>query len=71
MSPVSRTALAVAHVRAAESGRADALFTDPYAGAFVAAAGYTTSGRPGPYAVALRHHAVIRTRFYDDRLLAA
>ncbi|GAA3077868.1 hypothetical protein GCM10020000_74380 [Streptomyces olivoverticillatus] len=41
LSPVSRTALAVARVRALESERPDALFNDPYAGAFVAAARYT------------------------------
>ncbi|KJY41642.1 methyltransferase [Streptomyces sp. NRRL B-1568] len=70
LSPVSRTALAVARVRALESERPDALFNDPYAGAFVAAARYTR-GTPGPFAAALRFRSVIRTRFYDDYLLAA
>ncbi|MEU8584782.1 SAM-dependent methyltransferase [Streptomyces abikoensis] len=72
-SPVSRTALAVARVRARESERPDALFTDPYAAAFLTAAGYPAEPavRPGPYATAIAHHTVIRTRFYDDFLLAA
>ncbi len=71
LSPVSRTALSVANVRALESERPGGLFTDPYARAFVTAAGYTTSGNPGPYAMALVQYTVIRTRFYDDYLLGA
>lgn len=71
LSPVSRTALSVARVRARESERPGGLFTDPYARAFVTAAGYTTTRQPGPYAVALGHYTVIRTRFYDDYLLGA
>ncbi|MFF4160111.1 SAM-dependent methyltransferase [Streptomyces sp. NPDC001678] len=72
-SPVSRTALAVARVRARESERPDALFTDPHAAAFLTAAGYPAEPavQPGPYATAITHHTVIRTRFYDDFLLAA
>ncbi|MEV5511113.1 SAM-dependent methyltransferase [Streptomyces orinoci] len=71
LSGVSRTAIAVARVRARESERPDGLFRDPCAAAFVAASGYPTSGRPGPFALALAHHTVLRTRFYDDSLLAA
>ncbi|MGP9016839.1 SAM-dependent methyltransferase [Streptomyces sp. BR1] len=73
ISPVSRTALAVATVRARESARSDKLFDDPYAAAFRAAADMppTRSAAPSPLAVGFAHHAVIRTRFYDDALLAA
>lgn len=75
---VGKTALGVAAVRAAESRRADRLFDDPYAEAFLAAA-------PGAFDIEQRHgagemaswgaafssHAVTRTRFFDDYLLAA
>ncbi|MFI6448465.1 SAM-dependent methyltransferase [Kitasatospora sp. NPDC050543] len=86
MSAVSRTALAVAGVRALESARPQGLFNDPYAAAFVAASGEpqhpaaSTTGPAGPggrpepasaLAKALRFQTVIRTRFYDDHLLAA
>ncbi|MFF4736999.1 SAM-dependent methyltransferase [Streptomyces sp. NPDC001262] len=71
LNPVSRTALSVAHVRALESERPGGLFTDPYARAFVTAAGYTPGRQPGPYALSLANYAVIRTRFYDDYLLGA
>ncbi|MEV7027127.1 class I SAM-dependent methyltransferase [Kitasatospora sp. NPDC093558] len=74
LSPVSRTALSVARVRAYESARPDALFVDPYAAAFVEAAGVEPAGsRPSPSALAkgLVVHGILRTRFYDDRLLAA
>lgn len=71
LSAVSRTALAVARVRAIESAAPDALFDDPYAAAFVAASGEPIRPRrnPGPLATALMLQTVIRTRFYDDRLL--
>lgn len=74
---VGRTAIGVALVRAEESRRPDRLFDDPYAEAFVAAA---------PHALPTEHeashdlaawgaewavHATIRTRFFDDYLLAA
>ncbi|MFI9722783.1 SAM-dependent methyltransferase [Streptomyces sp. NPDC052396] len=71
LSAVSRTAISVARVRALESERPDGLFHDPYAAAFVAASGYPTGGQPGPFALKLAHHTVLRTRFYDDSLLAA
>ncbi|MEE1783107.1 SAM-dependent methyltransferase [Streptomyces sp. SP17BM10] len=74
LSPVSRTALSVARVRAYESARPDALFVDPYATAFITAAGVEPAGsRPDPSALAkgLVVHGILRTRFYDDRLLAA
>ncbi|WP_083647557.1 SAM-dependent methyltransferase [Kitasatospora sp. CB01950] len=74
LSPVSRTALAVARGRAYESAQPEPLFTDPYALAFVTAAG--APPRPadtvlGPLARRLLMHGILRTRHYDDGLLAA
>ncbi|MFD8786579.1 SAM-dependent methyltransferase [Kitasatospora sp. NPDC059599] len=73
LSPVSRTALSVALVRAYESSRPDPLFVDPYAAAFVTAAEVPlpATGPAGGFAKALAAQGVLRTRFYDDRLLAA
>ncbi|MET8541871.1 SAM-dependent methyltransferase [Kitasatospora sp. NPDC004799] len=73
LSPVSRTALSVARVRAFESARPDPLFVDPYAAAFVTAAGLPLepSAAGSDLARALVAHGTLRTRFYDDRLLAA
>ena len=80
---VGKTALGMALVRAQESRRQDRLFDDPYAQAFTdAAAGAfpaqrATAGerRPGGPLARLGEvfafHAVIRTRFFDDYLLAA
>jgi len=77
LSGVSRTALGVARVRAAESLRPDHLFDDPYAAAFLAAyprdaeapSRQRTDGEPSREA--LRFHIVMRTRFFDEYLLAA
>jgi methyltransferase (TIGR00027 family) len=78
LSGVSRTALGVARVRAAESLRADRLFDDPYASAFVAA--YPRDAEPAdpqaggggePSREQLRFHIVMRTRFFDEYLLVA
>ncbi|MFI9366591.1 SAM-dependent methyltransferase [Kitasatospora sp. NPDC053057] len=75
MSPVSRTALSVARVRAYESGRPDPLFVDPYAAEFAVAAGMPTevpeNTRLSGLAAGLVLHIRLRTRFYDDRLTAA
>ncbi|WP_316528710.1 SAM-dependent methyltransferase [Kitasatospora brasiliensis] len=73
LSPVSRTALSVARVRAFESSRPDPLFFDPYAAAFVTAAGLSLapSGPATGFAKSLVAHGILRTRFYDERLLAA
>ncbi|MGW7585640.1 SAM-dependent methyltransferase [Kitasatospora sp. NPDC054768] len=73
LSPVSRTALSVARVRAYESSRPDPLFVDPYALAFVTAAGLepALSGPVSNLARGLVTHGILRTRFYDDRLPAA
>jgi methyltransferase (TIGR00027 family) len=72
---VARTALGVARVRAHESNRPDRLFDDPYAAAFVAAAPdatvQTPSGDSKAVRLAFAAHAIIRTRYYDDYLLAA
>lgn len=77
-SPVSLTAVAVAAVRARESARPDALFDDPYAAALVAA--YVRSdpasegvlaAEPGPMGAGLAGQIPVRTRFYDEWLLAA
>jgi len=70
-------AVTEAQLRAEESGRADGLFADPYAQAFVDAAppewapSRITSPASGSLDIAFRWNAVIRTRFFDDYLLAA
>ncbi|MEU9044742.1 MULTISPECIES: SAM-dependent methyltransferase [unclassified Kitasatospora] len=73
LSPVSRTSLSVARVRAYESARPDPLFVDPYAAAFVTAAALPlpAAGQGSGLARALVAHGILRTRHYDDRLLAA
>jgi methyltransferase (TIGR00027 family) len=80
---VGKTALGMALVRAQESRRKDRLFDDPYAQAFAdaaagafsaetAAAGERTAGEPmSRLGEVFAFHAVIRTRFFDDYLLAA
>lgn len=77
LAGVGRTALGVAQVRAHETTRPDRLFDDPYASAFVAAMPdaaidldhMTDEQRRMGIKFAL--HAIIRTRFYDDYLIAA
>jgi len=80
---VAKTALGAAAVRAAETCRPDRLFDDPYARRFLDAAPEAFPEEPasaedraalGPLAAlgeVFYFHAVIRTRFYDDYLLAA
>ena len=80
---VAKTALGVAVVRARESLRDDRLFNDPYAQKFLDAAPGVFPGQPGsandlaelrPLAslgAVFAFHAVLRTRFFDDYLLAA
>ena len=72
---VGLTAVGVAAVRAAETERAERLFTDPLAAGFVRAAG---PGRRRPDRPEGRHrHAslvawvIVRTRFLDDLVLDA
>ena len=77
LTGVPKTALGVARIRAGESMRPDRLFDDPFAASFVAAMPDAFAGdrqrsedakRVGAR-IAL--HVVVRTRFYDDYLLAA
>ncbi|HET7311196.1 MAG TPA: SAM-dependent methyltransferase [Mycobacteriales bacterium] len=76
---VSRTAIGVARARAAEAGRPDPLFDDPFAAAFVTAAGMDTgtadlgelTEEQRRWRAAIAFHISIRTRFFDDYLLAA
>src|SRR5256885_588590 len=81
LAGVGKTALGVAHVRAQESRRPDRLFDDPYAQAFTEAVpGWFPSTRDqaeragagmAALGAAFGWHAVIRTRFFDDHLIAA
>jgi methyltransferase (TIGR00027 family) len=72
LTGVGGTSLGVARARAWESGRPDRLFDDPYAAAFTAAAPVTRRPiSPGSARARLVVHVIIRTRFYDDYLLAA
>jgi methyltransferase (TIGR00027 family) len=78
-SGVAKTAFGVAMIRAEESRRADRLFDDPYADAFLRAvpglfaAETRAAERPGSdiadWGSAFWAHAVVRTRFFDDWLL--
>ena len=76
---VSETALGAAEMRAEESHRTDRLFDDPYAAPFVAAAPPLFPDLPSldddPELAALKDAFLagiaIRTRFYDDYLVAA
>ncbi|WP_211240841.1 SAM-dependent methyltransferase [Hamadaea tsunoensis] len=81
MPGVSQTAIGVAMVRAYESSRPDRLFDDPYARDFVRAAPREfverrradvdhAQGVPS-LAVVVGFSAIIRTRYFDDYLLAA
>ena len=77
---VGLTALNVARARAVESRRVDRLFDDPWAQAFVTAAGSieaqspepmalpTAAGAPIQLASMLDEYVPIRTRFFDDCL---
>jgi methyltransferase (TIGR00027 family) len=75
MDGVSRTALAVAAVRAHEDARPDRLFTDPYAQAFLDAVPGAFDAEQGEFeqgaADAFAENVVVRTRFFDDYLLEA
>jgi methyltransferase (TIGR00027 family) len=83
LAGVGKTALGVAAVRARETRRPDQLFDDPYAQAFLDAAPGVLPDEPvlgrdlaarGPMAslgAVFAAHGVLRTRFFDDYLLAA
>jgi methyltransferase (TIGR00027 family) len=74
---VGRTAIGMARVRAQESRRPDRLFDDPYAEAFVAAAPsafpqeHGASGELASWGATISLQGIIRTRFFDEYLLAA
>jgi methyltransferase (TIGR00027 family) len=76
LTGVPKTALGVARIRADESARSDRLFNDPYAAAFVAAMpeAYADAAERSDAARAvgarIAVQVVVRTRFYDDYLLA-
>jgi len=76
LTGVPKTALGVARIRAGESARTDRLFNDPYAAAFVAAMpeAYADTAERSDAARAIGARiavqVVVRTRFYDDYLLA-
>jgi O-methyltransferase involved in polyketide biosynthesis len=77
LSGIGETALGMARVRARESRRLDRLFEDPYAEAFLAASPDAlpeerADGSPLSAVGALfQFHGAVRTRFFDDYLLAA
>ncbi len=79
LPPVGQTAVSAARVRAHESVRPDRLFEDPLAARLVAGAaagaGNGAADRPPGERtgrqLALAFHVIVRTRFYDDFLLAA
>jgi methyltransferase (TIGR00027 family) len=77
LTSMGKTALGMARVRAEESRRPDRLFDDPYAAAFLAAAPadfpeeQAVSGELASLGAVFFFHGVIRTRFFDDYLLAA
>ncbi|HEY3845032.1 MAG TPA: SAM-dependent methyltransferase [Acidimicrobiales bacterium] len=72
LPPVGVTGVGVAVLRAVESGRPDRLFDDPYATAFVKAAGMghrvEERAREGP---GIAEWIATRTRFLDDVVLGA
>lgn len=75
---VGRTAIGVAHVRAAETRRPGGLFADPYAQWFVDAARWTppesreaADGTYGPFWRRIVEGIVVRTRFLDDYVRSA
>ncbi|MDN3354631.1 SAM-dependent methyltransferase [Actinomadura sp. DC4] len=68
LSGVGATSLGVARARARESLRPDRLFDDPYAAAFAVAGEHRAVT---PARARLAFHVIIRTRFYDDYLLAS
>jgi methyltransferase (TIGR00027 family) len=77
LSGVGETALGMARVRARESRRPDRLFDDPYAEAFLAASPDTLPEEPaggsplGAVGALFQFNGALRTRFFDDYLLAA
>jgi methyltransferase (TIGR00027 family) len=74
---VGRTALGMAWVRAQESARPDRLFDDPFAAEFVAAAPdalpriRSADDPAASLGSVLQFYGAIRTRYFDELLLAA
>jgi methyltransferase (TIGR00027 family) len=79
---VGMTAVGVAYLRALESTRPDRLFTDPLAGEFVKASGWTPPEGTETYLAdvsdevrsfwgTVTQSAIVRTRFLDDFVMAA
>jgi methyltransferase (TIGR00027 family) len=78
---VGLTALAAAAIRAVESGQPDLLVSDPYAAAFVRAAGQLPTPLPttpeeattvaAPLIAAFSDHFAVKSRFFDDYFAAA
>src|SRR5690348_17037603 len=68
---VSRTAVWVAGMRAAEHARADRLFEDAFAGVFVVAAGGGVAPPPAAELPGTSEFLAIRVRFFDDQARAA
>ncbi|HVV23801.1 MAG TPA: SAM-dependent methyltransferase [Pseudonocardiaceae bacterium] len=72
---IGATSISIAHLRAKESARTDRLFDDPYAARFVEAgggAGWIDGPDRGAHLFDLMAEQVaLRTRFFDDALLAA
>ncbi|SNQ48638.1 putative enzyme [Frankia canadensis] len=77
---VGRTAVGMAWIRARESARPDRLFDDPYAQAFVDAAGGGSERMlglgpagtaPTGFTDLVSSHGVLRTRFFDDYVTGA
>lgn len=73
LSSVSKTAVGVARIRARESARADRLFDDPLAAVLAGALGEEPQAdvEPSPQRRAIAFQVIVRTRYYDDYLLAA
>jgi methyltransferase (TIGR00027 family) len=68
---VSRTAVWVAGMRASEGERADRLFDDRFARAFVSAAGSGVAPDAAAMPPGASEFLTIRTRFFDDQARAA
>jgi methyltransferase (TIGR00027 family) len=70
LAGVSRTAVWVAELRAAESARTDRLFDDRFAGVFVSAAGGSVV-EAADVPPGASEFLAIRTRFFDDQARSA
>ena len=71
MDPVGFTARMTAAARARETGRADCLFTDPFAAALAGPEGFAFLDRHDDAFGSPQQNFAVRTRFHDDHLLTA